>query len=188
MSESNFDLTNHFLIAMPNVDEPDFKHTVTYICEHNESGALGLVINRPLEINVSDVLDQMDIPTQDDKLKTLPVMFGGPNNPERGFVIHRPYGDWRYSYETDQGIAVTASKDILQAIAQHRGPLDIMITLGYVRWAAGQLEQELARNLWLTSPAEPSIIFETPYQERWHKAASLMGIDIFSLIGYAGHA
>ncbi len=142
------DLSNHFLIAMPGMDDPNFQRTVTYICEHNENGALGLVINRPMEnIQLGDVLSQMDILVQNIHVGSTPILYGGPVHQERGFVIHRPFGNWRSSFDTTDGIVVTTSKDILQAIAEERGPSEILVTLGYAGWNPGQLEKELAENL-----------------------------------------
>jgi len=188
MSDNVFTLGNHFLIAMPLMDDPNFAQTVTYICEHSEYGALGVVINRPTTIMLSEVLEQMDIKTTNPRANTVPILYGGPVHQERGFVIHRSFGLWRSSFETAKGITVTTSRDILQAIATQGGPDEILVTLGYAGWGAGQLEEELTNNLWLSGPADPEIIFEVPFEERWLRAASLLGVDIRSISGDMGHA
>lgn len=182
-------LKNQFLIAMPNMGDPYFYHSVAYICEHNEEGAIGLIINHPTEISMADLFQQMEIKTNDtNALKDTPILTGGPIQPERGFVIHRPKGKWQSTLTLTEDIAITTSKDILAAIANHEGPHDHIITLGYAGWEPGQLEDELANNVWLSGPSDPAIIFNTPYVERWKSAAHLLGIDIEQLSGDIGHA
>lgn len=181
-------LSNNFLIAMPTMDDPNFFQTVTYICEHNESGALGIVINRPTTINLAEILEQMKIDVTNPNIDQLPVLYGGPVHQERGFVIHRPFGTWRASFLTADDIMVTTSRDILEAIAKTHGPDNMLIALGFAGWEAGQLEAELMKNIWLTCPAHADILFETPFAQRWHAAVSSLGIDIHSLTGDIGHA
>lgn len=188
MKNDQMNLTNHFLIAMPNMDDPNFQQTVTYICEHNENGALGIVINRPLEIELSEVLGQMQIDVHSEAAGHIPVLYGGPIHQERGFVLHRPFGQWKSSFETADGIVVTTSRDILQDIAQNGCPKEILVTLGYAGWGSGQLEEELSNNLWLVAPADPHVIFDVPWNQRWTQAGRLLGIDIHTITGYAGHA
>ncbi len=188
MADESTNFSNHLLIAMPNMDDPNFYQTVTYICEHNEYGALGIVINRPTTINLSEVFDQMEITSSHDQINLLPVLYGGPVHQERGFVIHRPFGKWRSSFETSDEISVTTSRDILEAIAEGRGPTDLIITLGYAGWGAGQLEEELQKNIWLCTPAQANILFDTPYENRWNAAAKLIGFDMNALSGDTGHA
>ena len=182
------DLTNQFLIAMPSLADPNFHRTVTLMCAHSEDGAMGIVINRPLDIKLTAVLDQMDIrPTTGDATQ-VPVLQGGPVQRERGFVIHHPPGDWEAVLRVGDQIGIATSKDILMAVAQGRGPAHAIVALGYAGWGAGQLEHEMQQNAWLSGPADSRIIFDTPYEERWTSAARLLGIDPDHLSGDAGHA
>jgi putative transcriptional regulator len=187
MAESSY-LTNHFLIAMPTLADPNFFHTVTYICEHNGEGAMGIVFNRPLGITLGEVLEHMNITTDDDEVMRRPVFLGGPVQRERGFVIHQPVGRWESSLAVTHELGVTTSRDVLAAIAQGDGPSRALVALGYAGWGAGQLEQEMADNAWLSGPADLSIMFETPVDERWRAAAALLGVDLNLLSGEAGHA
>lgn len=181
-------LTNYFLIAMPGMLDPHFIRTVTYIAEHNKDGALGIVINRPTEVLLSEILKQMDIIITP-KAANPPVLYGGPLHQERGFVLHTPFGHWRSSFAPSDRINITTSKDILEAIANNVGPEKSLVTLGYASWGAGQLEEELTKNTWLSCEADPELVFNTPYAERWQKAAKLVGIqDIYTLTDYTGHA
>ena len=182
------DLTNQFLIAMPSLTDPNFHRTVTLMCAHGEDGAMGIVINRPLDIKLTAVLDQMDIePTSNDPAQ-VPVLGGGPVQRERGFVLHRPPGDWESVLRVGDEIGIATSKDILTAVAQGCGPERVAVALGYAGWGAGQLEHEVRQNAWLSGPADSRIIFDTPYEERWGAAARLLGIDPDHLSGDAGHA
>lgn len=182
-------LTNHFLIAMPMLTDPNFYRTVTYICEHNRDGAMGIIINRPLAINVYDILQQMNINTvHDNTLRHQQVFLGGPVQRERGFVIHYPIGKWDASLVVTDTIGVTTSRDILQAIANGSGPKRSLVALGYAGWGAGQLEREIASNAWLSSPADLRVLFETPVDRRWYTAAQIMGIDLNLLSADIGHA
>ena len=187
MSISN-SLSNHFLIAMPALDDPNFYHTTTYICEHDENGALGVVINRPLNMRLIDILKHMDIEPGSDEISSRPVYMGGPVQSDRGFVLHEPSGDWEATLKVTDRIGITSSRDILQAIAAGEGPEKAIITLGYAGWGAGQLEQELATNTWLSGPASSKIVFDTPSEERWMAAAALLGIDLNLLSSDMGHA
>ena len=181
-------LTHHFLIAMPGLSDPDFYHTVTYICSHNEEGAMGIVINRPLNLVLGKFLEQMDITFGDEVAKDTPIYDGGPVQPGRGFVIHQYLQDWNSSLKVNEQIGVTTSLDILDAIANDRGPENTFIALGYAGWSAGQLEKEIQENIWLSSPAELHVIFDTPVKQRWNSAANLLGIDMDQLSPDAGHA
>lgn len=181
-------LTNHFLIAMPQLADPNFFHTVTYICEHNEDGALGIVINRPLELTLGEVLEHMDLAADDNDATAQVVYQGGPVQQERGFVLHEPVTQWDATLPITEHIGVTTSRDILEAIAKGDGPQHSLIALGYAGWGAGQLEQELAQNAWLSGPADKGILFETPHEKRWEAAAALLGVDLNLLSGDAGHA
>lgn len=185
-------LTGHLLIAMPGLADPNFHRTVTYICEHSEEGALGLVINRPLGIDLGEVFDQLDLTAADPALARQPVLQGGPVHPERGFVLHEGDADAAAGFDATlavtASIRVTTSQDILAALAGGRGPRRAVLALGYAGWAAGQLEDELAANAWLSVPATPELIFDTPFEARWHAAARLLGIDLATLSSDAGHA
>jgi len=181
-------LSNHFLIAMPGLDDPNFRHTTTYICEHDENGALGVVINRPLDMQLGEILQHMDIEACNEEISSRQVYMGGPVQNDRGFVLHEPSGDWEATLKVTDSIGITSSRDILQAIAAGKGPKNAIVTLGYAGWGAGQLEQELAANTWLSGPSSSKIVFETPSEERWLAAAALLGVDLNLLSGDAGHA
>ena len=188
MQHTTTNLTHHFLIAMPAMADPFFAKTLTYICEHNEQGALGLVVNRPIDMSVQSLFDQIDVPLEAPKLIGLPVHFGGPVQIDRGFVLHRPVGQWQSTLPVQDGIALTTSKDILQAAGRGEGPEQILITLGYAGWAPGQLEHELAQNAWLTVAAKPDVIFDMPAEVRLAAAMELLGVSFASLSDTAGHA
>lgn len=181
-------LSNHFLIAMPSLQDPNFHHTTTYICEHDEEGALGIVINRPLNMKLGEILQHMNIKTSSDKVFSQPVYMGGPVQSDRGFVLHEPAGDWEATLRVTDSIGVTSSSDILAAIAAGQGPDRALVTLGYAGWGAGQLEQEIAANAWLSGPASADIVFDTPCEQRWLAAAALIGVDLNLLSGETGHA
>ena len=181
-------LSNHFLIAMPALSDPNFHHTATYICDHNDEGALGLVINRPTDLQLGEILEHMDIKATAGDIVAHPVYLGGPVQNDRGFVLHQPVGNWEATLKVTDDTGITSSRDILEAIARGEGPERIFITLGYAGWGAGQLEQELAANAWLSGPADARIVFDTPYTQRWEAAAGLIGVDIKLLSGDAGHA
>jgi putative transcriptional regulator len=170
--------------------DPHFAHSVIYICEHSPEGAMGIVINLPLNIHLGDVFQNMNIATTDTHLSETPVLAGGPVQQERGFVIHRSSlkEKWESSLALTQHLSITTSKDILQAIAEHKGPRDMLIALGYASWAGGQLEEEIAQNSWLCSPADPQILFDIPAENRWRAAAALLGVDIDHLSSDVGHA
>jgi putative transcriptional regulator len=181
-------LTGHLLIAMPSMMDPNFHRTVTYICEHNDQGALGLVINRPLDIDLGEVLDQLAVDKPDPEIAHQQILRGGPVELERGFVIHDSADEWESTVVVDNPIRVTTSQDILHAIATGDGPTRATIVLGYSGWGAGQLEEEIHANAWLNTPASAQILFDTPYQDRWGKATALLGIDPANLSTEAGHA
>lgn len=185
---TGFDLTNHFLIAMPTLADPNFERTVTYICAHNEEGAMGIVINRPLELELGAVFEQMDLVSEDPAMAARPVYHGGPVHTDRGFVIHRPAREWNSTITVTPDVAVSTSRDILEAMSQGNGPRDALVALGYAGWGAGQLEQEIAQNAWLSGPADLDIVFVAPPGERWQRAADLIGVDLKSLSRDVGHA
>jgi putative transcriptional regulator len=183
-------LTNHFLIAMPNMVDPHFAKSLTFVCEHNEQGALGVVVNRPTDMTLDTLFEQIEIPLDNQTLGKLPVYFGGPVQVDRGFVLHRPVGGWQSTLSVNGEVGLTTSKDILQALSHGEGPGpdNVLVSLGYAGWAPGQLEHELGQNAWLTVPARPAVIFELPPAERFAAAMELLGVDPASLSDDAGHA
>jgi putative transcriptional regulator len=181
-------LTNHFLIAMPGLADPNFFHTVTYICEHSEDGAMGLVINRPMGLQLSDIFEQLEIDITDSRVINQPVYLGGPVQGDRGFVLHESSTQWESTLRVTDEISVTTSLDILHAIAHGSGPANTLVTLGYAGWGAGQLEAEIAQNAWLSGPAKSEIIFKRANHERWQAAADLLGVDLNLLSSETGHA
>ena len=188
MSTQSDYLANHFLIAMPGLSDPNFYHTTTYICEHNQDGALGIVINRPMDLRLQDILDHLEIQAVTPEISNMPVFLGGPVQRDRGFVLHQPVGDWEATLKVTENTGLTSSRDILAAIARGEGPDRTLLTLGYAGWGAGQLEQEIADNAWLSGPADTDLIFTTPSEGRWEAAAALIGVDLNLLSGDTGHA
>lgn len=182
------DLTNHFLIAMPSLADPNFSRTVTYLCDHNPEGAMGLVINRPLDLSLAELAGHVNVEVTDPSRAGIPIFQGGPVQGERGFVLHRPGGEWEATLSITGDIALTMSRDIIEAIAGGEGPREHLIALGYAGWGAGQLEAELAANAWLSGPADPAILFELPVERRWEAAAALLGVDLTLLSTDIGHA
>ena len=185
---SSIDLTDHFLIAMPAMADPYFAKSLTYICEHNEQGALGLVINRPIDMNLLALFERLSLTLEDKERADAPVYFGGPVQTDRGFVLHEPSGQWQSTLRVRDAIGLTTSKDILEAVGRGEGPQRMLVTLGYAGWAAGQLEHELSQNAWLTVEAHTPIIFDTPVEKRLPKALELLGLDFARLADAAGHA
>jgi putative transcriptional regulator len=181
-------LTEHFLIAMPAMADPYFSRTLTFICEHNEQGALGLVVNRPIEMTLEALLEQISIRAESGAFRALPVHFGGPVQVDRGFVLHEPVGQWQSTLAVGSEIGLTTSQDILQAVARGEGPRHILVTLGYAGWAPGQLEHEITQNAWLTVPAKTEVMFDMPAEERLPAAMNLLGLDYAKLSDQAGHA
>lgn len=181
-------LTQHFLIAMPAMSDPHFSKTLTFICEHNDQGALGVVVNRPIDMTLHTLLEQIEITPDSAACKRTPIHYGGPVQTDRGFVLHQPAGAWQSTLVVSEQIGLTTSKDILQAVARGDGPQQILVTLGYAGWAPGQLEHELAQNAWLSVAADMRILFETPAEQRYDASLKLLGIDLAMLSGDAGHA
>ena len=193
MSGDAINLTNQFLIAMPGVADDNFSRTVVYLCEHSKNGALGLVINRPTDITLKSLFEKVELSLDRDELAQQPVFFGGPVQTERGFVLHEKTGTEQSPYTSTLSIAgggleMTTSKDVLEALANGAGPRRLIVTLGYSGWSAGQLEEEIGRNGWLTVDADPKVIFDTPVEERYQRALSLLGFDPLMLSQEAGHA
>ena len=181
-------LKNNFLIAMPGLVDPNFFRSVTYICEHNEEGAMGVVVNQPTNMYLQEILEQINIPIANPLTAKQIVFTGGPVEEGHLFVIHRPIGPWESSMIVTNDVAVTTSKDILEAMAKDEGPEDYLIALGYAGWGPGQLEQEMAENAWLHVPASQDILFDTPANKRWTIAAKRMGVDLEQLSDQVGHA
>jgi putative transcriptional regulator len=181
-------LTNHFLIAMPAMADPYFAKTLTFICEHNDQGALGLVVNRPIDLTLKALFEQVELELTNPRLTGLPVYFGGPVQTDRGFVLHQPIGEWQSTLAVEGEVGLTTSKDILEALGDGQGPDKVLVTLGYAGWAPGQLEHEISQNGWLTVRARPSVIFEVPAEERYSAAMQMLGVDFASLSEDAGHA
>lgn len=184
---ANYFFSNQFLVAMPNVVAGEFDRTVTFLCEHSDDGAMGLVINRPTDLDLRDMLAHMGI-EHPGLPKAVPVFWGGPVQPERGFVLHRPPGRWEATLTIDNELCITTSKDILAAIGNGEGPEEYLVTLGYAGWGGGQLEAEILHNSWLNTPSDSAIIFATPTAARWAAAARLLGVEPGSLSSHAGHA
>jgi len=181
-------LANHLLIAMPSLADPNFAQTVTLICEHTDKGALGIVLNKPLPMKLLDVLSQMKLEPRDLEIAAKPVLRGGPMSTDRGFVLHRPGGNWDHTHKVSDLIQVTTSRDVLAAMARGEGPSDAFIALGYAGWESGQLEREMRENAWMTLPADVRMVFELPFEERWEAAWRSLGIDVARLSSVAGHA
>jgi putative transcriptional regulator len=184
---ANTSLANHMLIAMPTLLDPNFKKTVIYVCEHHVQGTVGLIINRPMQFPLGVVFDQLHIEPINNKQNKLPLLFGGPLQPERGFVIHRPFGGWRSSLALRDDVTVTTSSDIIRAIAQDTGPKDALVTLGYVGWSENQLEQEVIDNVWLVCPCKPELLYEVPFEDRWEYAGLILGVKMNQLTSSVGH-
>ena len=191
-SAPSVNFTNQFLIAMPGLREGTFAGTVVYLCEHTEKGALGLVINKPIDITLKNLFEKVELSLDRADLAGAPVYFGGPVQTERGFVLHEKLGDDGAAFSSTMsipcGLEMTTSRDVLEAIATGAGPRKVLITLGYSAWGEGQLESELADNSWLTVGADPAVIFDTPIEERYDKALLLLGLQSWMLSPGAGHA
>lgn len=181
-------LTNHLLIAMPGLKDGNFSQTVSYICEHSEEGAMGIVLNRPTDLQLCDLLDQLEIEARNVEDCQHPIYIGGPVQTDRGFVLHDPGQAWDSTVAVSDEINITTSRDILESIAHGQGPRHSLIALGYAGWGAGQLESELSNNAWLSGPANLIELLDMPAGQRWSAAAQMLGVDINLLSGEAGHA
>jgi len=186
MNETSF--SNHLLIAMPRMDDPNFKHAVIYVCEHQTQGTVGLIINRPLQFQISLIFDQLKIQPIENHLSTRPLLFGGPLQPERGFVIHKQIGTWQSSLVLQDDVTITTSNDIIRSIAVDKGPLDLLVTLGFTAWNAQQLEEEIKNDVWLVCPFKSELLYEVPFDQRWTYAGSLLGVNMNQLTSHSGHA
>ena len=186
--QSDGSLINQLLIAMPGMPDPNFSTTVTLICEHNDEGALGIVINRPTTLKLGGLFEQLSVDDPDPGAALSPVLSGGPVGTERGFVLHGPEQSYENTLAVSDDIRLTLSRDIIDAMASGDGPAQSLIALGYAGWEAGQLEEEMLANSWLNVPATPEIVFNTPFEDRWDSAARTLGIDIACMSPDAGHA
>jgi len=186
--KSDTSLSNNFLIAMPALADPNFARTVTFICEHSNDGAMGLVVNRPTNLKLREILDQLGIAGASPTHAESPIYFGGPVQNNRGFVLHEPLGNWEATMAVTDTLGISTSRDILEALAHDKGPDRYLVTLGYAGWGAGQLERELTDNSWLNVPSASDILFTFPPEQRWKAAAKLAGIDLALLSAEAGHA
>lgn len=181
------DLTNQFLIAMPALHDPQFQKSVTYICQHNQEGSLGITINRLINMNLAQLFTHMNIKLENKQISDYPVFAGGPVEPNQGFVLHSSDKTWQYSLPVNKDFILSSSKDVLQAIAVDDGPEHFLIALGYAGWGIGQLEKEIIANSWLNCPANKEILFSLDASKRWHAAAKLIGVDINLISNEAGH-
>jgi putative transcriptional regulator len=195
---ASFKLTHHFLIAMPSLEDEVFAHSVVYMCEHSERGAMGLIINKPSELSMKHLFDKVDLPLRRQDMVAEPVLQGGPVQTDRGFVLHDPIrmddpaqdgtAIYASTLTVPGGLEMTTSRDVLEALASGAGPRRVLISLGYASWGEGQLESELAENAWLTVPADAAIVFDTPIAQRYEKALDLLGLKTWMLSPEAGHA
>lgn len=186
--QANRSFANHFLIAMPGMHDPNFARGVTLLFQHNDDGAMGIMINRRSDFTLGEIFAQMHIANESTDLAAQPVLLGGPVQPERGFVVHDDTREWGSSLRVHERLAVTTSRDILDAMARGKGPARALMALGYAGWGAGQLEAELAENAWLTVPADEAILFDTPIESRWQAAAGRIGVNMDRLTDYSGRA
>ena len=178
---------NQFIIAMPGLTDPNFFHSVTYLCQHNEVGALGIVINRLAEMKLGEIFKQMDIRVTSPVASEVAVFSGGPVQKDRGFVLHTAGGRWDTSMDVSESVSLTTSRDVIEAIAAGKGPEQYLVALGYAGWSEGQLEQEILANAWLNTPYSKNVLFDTPIKMRWQKAGEQIGVDINQLTTQAGH-
>ena len=188
-----FSLTNHFIIAMPSLNDPNFEQSVSYICEHNNEGAMGVVINRPMDLSFAELCEQLEIEVTDNEIADYPIFDGGPVEVDRGFILHTPIGEWESTLVVTKDIGLTMSQDIIEAIANgyssdSNPPKHFIIALGYAGWSEDQIEDEIAGNVWLNVPASSDILFTTPTDKRWAAAAAALGINLQTLSSDIGHA
>jgi putative transcriptional regulator len=186
--ETTRSLTSQLLIAMPGMQDPNFATTVTLICEHNDDGALGIIINRPLDLKLGGLFEQLELGSTDESLINAPVLAGGPVGVERGFVLHNSAVDYENSLTISDEIQLTVSRDIIDDMAAGKGPAKSLVALGYAGWEAGQLEAEILANSWINVPSSAALVFDTPFEARWAEAADSLGIDLSLMGPGAGHA
>lgn len=181
-------LTNHLLVATGQLSETDFHKSVIYVCEHHIHGTVGLMINRPMQFPLGLVFNQLHIKPNSEDKNNLPLLFGGPLQPERGFVIHKPFGEWKSSLKLADEVTITTSSDIIRALAQDSGPQKSLVTLGYMGWGENQLEEEVIKNAWLVCPFNTELLYEVPFEQRWEYAGLSIGVHMNQLISGEGHA
>jgi putative transcriptional regulator len=181
-------LANQMLIAMPALEDPNFSRSVTYMCQHDAAGAMGIGVSRVANFRLIEVLEQMQINTALPEVAAQPVFLGGPVQNDRGFVLHEPCGEYLSSLRLRGGLCLTTSRDLLEAIAEGEGPKRYLVALGYSGWSEGQLEAELSQNSWLNAPVSRELLFSTPIEQRWQRAAQLLGVSWHAMAGYVGHA
>jgi putative transcriptional regulator len=181
-------LANQLLIALPALDDPNFSRSVTLVCQHDADGAMGVMVNRASEYTLGEVFQQMGIESGDAELCARPVVAGGPVHPERGFVLHDGEREWDSTLAIADGLYVTTSRDVLEAMARGEGPRSATVALGCAGWGTGQLEHELVENSWLTVPADAELLFRLPLDARWQAAAGRIGVDMARMADYSGHA
>jgi putative transcriptional regulator len=187
MSESGY-LTNQLLIAMPYMGDPNFAQTVVLVCDHNSSSALGLILNKPLQMRMGEIFGQLEIELGQGPLSERQVLRGGPMQTDRGFVVHRAFGEWDSTLKVSDALHVTTSRDILAAMARGQGPDEAIVALGYAGWDSGQLEQEIRANAWLSAPVDLGLIFELPFESRWLAAGRLLGVELSRVSPTGGNA
>lgn len=181
-------LANQLLVAAPALEDPNFSRSVTLICQHDQNGAMGIVVNRPSDMLLGELLQQIQVTTGDETLRMHHVLAGGPVHPERGFVLHDGEQDWDSSFALGNGLALTTSRDVLESLASGTGPERALVALGCASWGPGQLEQEITENSWITVPADNELLFTTPLESRWQAAAGRLGVDLMQMTGYSGRA
>ncbi len=187
MSDTGY-LTNQLLIAMPAMGDPNFAQTVALICDHSPLGALGLILNRPLQMRMGEIFAQLEIAIPSGPVTERMVLRGGPMQTDRGFVVHKAGGEWDSTLKVSDAIHVTTSRDILAAIARGEGPTEAIVVLGYAGWDGGQLEDEIRANAWLNAPVDSGIIFDVPFESRWQAAGRLLGVDLSRISPISGNA
>src|SRR5208282_3064914 len=187
MSDSGY-LTNQLLIAMPFMGDPNFAQTVALVCDHSPRGALGLIVNKPLPMRMGEIFEQLEIKLGSGSLRERQVLRGGPMQTDRGFVVHRAGGEWDSTLKVSDALHVTTSRDILAAMARGQGPQEAVVALGYAGWDGGQLEEEIRANAWLSAPVDSGIIFDIPFESRWHAAGRLLGVELSRISSISGNA
>lgn len=181
-------LANQFLIAMPSLNQSVFARSVIYVCEHHSEGTVGLIVNHPMKYSLELVFDQLGIKSVRPEITQKPLLFGGPVQPERGFVIHSSLGDWQSSLALQDEVVITTSNDIIRAISQDVGPQNALVILGYVAWEVDQLDQEIMDNAWLVCPYTKELLYDVPFESRWKYAGMMLGVDMDQLTDSVGHA
>ena len=181
-------LRGHFLVAMPGMSDPRFARSLIYLCEHSDQGAMGIVVNKPTDMSLASLFERIELANPDAELAGQPVLFGGPVQLDRAFVLHKPAKPWQATMKITGEIALTSSKDILESIGSETAPKSMLVALGYAGWVPGQLDSEILQNAWLSVPADDEILFELPYEERLPAALAKLGIGFDRLSDVAGHA